>query len=421
MNGAEARLDVTRSETYWSPPGLEGFTTDDSAYQSGVPEASQRQYQIQNAKAKLDAKGAATVAAPLAMPGQRGPELVTCEADITDLSRQMISASTSAVVHPGEFYVALDGGADLFLKPGDPAKPRVLAVDPKGAKVPGVAVTIDLVQRKWTVAKQAVGGGFRTQTSLVDHVVASCNVTTGSAPASCSLLPPSAGYYLLHATATDRRKNPLASSVGVYVTGDVGETSWGDNDKQAVELVPDRKSYEVGQTAHVLVKSPFKTAEALVTVERGGIYTQRRITLSGPMPTIDVPVGEDLRPNAFVSVLLVRGRTKAAPDKADKPDVGAPAFRLGYAPILVNPEARRLKIALKPSKTELGPGDTVDVDLDVKDRSGSPRAPRSRSTRSTRACSASSATRRRIRSRSSAPRARSRSRPASRAPISPSS
>ena len=372
MNGAEARLDVTRSETYFSPPGLEGFTTEDSAYQSGVPEASQRQSQIQNAKAKLDAKGAATLAAPLAMPGQRGPELVTCEADITDLSRQMISASTSAVVHPGEFYVALDGGADLFLKPGDPAKPRVLTVDPRGAKVPGVAVTIDLVQRKWTVAKQAVGGGFRTQTSLVDHVVASCNVTTGSAPASCSLLPPSAGYYLLHATATDRRKNPLASSVGVYVTGDVGETSWGDNDKQAVELVTDRKSYEVGQTAHVLVKSPFKSAEALVTVERGGIYTQRRVTLSGPMPTIDVPVGEDLRPNAFVSVLLVRGRTKAAPDKADKPDVGAPAFRLGYAPIPVNPEARRLKIALKPSKTELGPGDTVDVDLDVKDRSGKP-------------------------------------------------
>src|SRR6185436_568021 len=193
------------------------------------------------------------------------------------------------------------------------------------AKVPGVAVTIELVRRKWTVAKQAVGGGFRTQSSLVDDVVATCHVTTGSAPASCSLLPPGAGYYILHASATDRRKNPLSSSVGIYVTGDVGETSWGDNDQQAVELVPDRKSYEVGQTAHVLVKSPFKTAEALVTVERSGIYTQRRITLSGPMPTIDVPVGEDLRPNAFVSVLLVRGRTKAAPDKADKPDVGAPA------------------------------------------------------------------------------------------------
>ena len=47
------------------------------------------------------------------------------------------------------------------------------------------------------------------------------------------------------------------------------------------------------------------------------------------MPTIDVPVTDDLRPNAFVSVLLVRGRTKAAPAKADEADVGAPAFRAG--------------------------------------------------------------------------------------------
>ena len=372
MTGAGARLDVTRSETYFTPPGLDGFTTDDGAYQSGVPESAQRRYQIQTANAKLDAKGAATLAAPLTMPGQRGAEMVTCEADITDLSRQMISASTSAIVHPGEFYIALDGGADLFLKPGDAAKPRVLTVDPKGVKVTGVPVTLELVQRKWTVAKQAVGGGFRTESTLVDHVAATCTVTTGADPASCALLPPGAGYYLLHATAIDRRKNPLASSVSIYVTGDVGETSWGDNDKQAVELVADRKSYEVGQTAHILVKSPFKTADALVTVERSGIYTQRRMTLSGPMPTIDVPVGGDLRPNAFVSVLLVRGRTKAAPEKTDKADVGAPAFRLGYAAIPVNPEARRLKIAMKPSKNELGPGDTVDIDLDVKDRSGKP-------------------------------------------------
>ena len=65
------------------------------------------------------------------------------------------------------------------------------------------------------------------------------------------------------------------------MTGEAGETSWSDSDTMSVELVPDRKSYEAGQTAHVLVKSPFKSAEAWITVERGGIYTRRRATLSG--------------------------------------------------------------------------------------------------------------------------------------------
>ena len=51
-----------------------------------------------------------------------------------------------------------------------------------------------------------------------------------------------------------------------------------------------------------------------MTVERAGIYTQQRMALSGPMPTIQVPVTEDLRPNAFVSMHLVRGRTQAPPN-----------------------------------------------------------------------------------------------------------
>jgi alpha-2-macroglobulin len=372
MANVEARIDVTRSETYFTPPGIESFTTDDSAFLAGQSEGSERQYEVENTKAKLDAKGTAALTATLTMPGQRGPEIVTGEADVTDLSRQMISGSTSAIVHPGEFYVALDPGPDLFLKPGDPVKPKILAVDPKGAKVPQVPVTVELISRKWTVARQEVGGGFRTASSTVDKVVATCTVTTATDPATCSLDPQGAGYFIVRAKAADRRKNALAASAGIYVTGGAGETSWGDGDKNILELVADRKSYEVGQTAHVLVKSPFKSAEALVTVERAGVYSQKRMTLTGSMPTLDIPVTDDLRPNAFVSVLLLKGRSKAAPDKPNQPDVGAPAFRLGYASIPVNPEARRLKVAVKPSKSELHPGDEVDVDVDVKDRSGKP-------------------------------------------------
>ncbi len=90
------------------------------------------------------------------------------------------------------------------------------------------------------------------------------------------------------------------------------------------------------------------------------------------MPTVDVPITDDLRPNVFVSVLLVRGRTRGAPTKPGAPDVGGPAFRAGYAALPVNPELRRLSIALKPSRTELRPGDPVEIDVDVKDRSGKP-------------------------------------------------
>lgn len=372
MANAPVRFTVTRGTTSFSPPGVEGFATGEEVFRRDLQETSPRGYEVASRETKLDTKGAAALAETLTMPGQRGPELVTAEAEVTDVSRQAIAASSTALVHPGEFYVALNPGKELFVKPGQAVAPEILAVDPKGARIAGVKVAVDLVRRTWTVARQQTGGsGHHNVSTAVDKVVATCAVTTASAPATCSLLPPSAGYYILHASAADRRGNKVAAAASLYVTGEA-EMGWSDDDDAVVELTPDRKSYEIGQTARILVKSPFKSADALVTVERAGVYTQRRLTLAGAMPTIDVPITDDLRPNAFVSVLLVRGRTKPPPGKPRSPDIGAPEFRMGYAPLPVNPESRRLKVALKSNKSDYRPGDPINVDLEVRDREGKP-------------------------------------------------
>lgn len=373
MSGADASLSLTRAETYFAPPGTEDFVTDDGTYWRAKEDSSAREYQLERSATKLDAKGIARLSAALTMPGQHGAEAVTCEASVTDLSRQELSGSSTAIVHPAAFYLALrNPSEDFFIKSGDSIKPEVLAVDPKGAKVGGMPTKIELIKRSWTMAKVAsAGGGLHSEMSLVDTTVGSCSVITGPTARSCALTPPTAGYFIVRATAADSRKNPVAASLGVYALGE-GEVSWGERDSSAVELVLDKKSYEVGQTARVLVKSPFKSAEAVVTVERAGVYTHRRVTLAGATPTIDVPVTADLRPNAYVSVLLVRGRSKAPPTKAGEADVGAPAYAMGYANIAINPESRRLKVAIMSNKSDYKPGETATVDVKVKDSAGKP-------------------------------------------------
>ncbi|WP_437805258.1 Ig-like domain-containing protein [Sorangium sp. So ce1078] len=374
MTNAEARLSITRAPAAFSPPGLEGFTVRADELTDALPDAAPREFEVQSGREKLDAAGQAAIGATLAMPGQRGTESVTCEAEITDVSRQAIAGSSTALVHPAEFYVALKE-PDRFAKAGDVLRPEILAVDPKGARVAQVAVRVELVHRTWTLAREESGSAYRSVSAPVDKVVARCGVTTAAAPRSCELTVPSGGYYLLHATAKDRRGNPVGAAAGVYALGE-GGGGFGDSDQLQVELVPDSDSYEVGQTARVIVKSPFASADALVTVERAGISSHRRVKLSGAMPVIDVPITEDLRPNAFVSVLLLRGRTKPppAPGKggAPGPDVGAPAFRLGYAPLRVNPEAQRLAVRVRPDKADARPGDPLRVDVDVRDRAGRP-------------------------------------------------
>lgn len=375
MATANARLTVTRSEAYFAPPNTDGFTVDDIVFHSDKHDSSSHGGEVESREAKLDAKGNANIEAKLTLEGQVGPERVTAEADVTDVSRQSVAGSTTAIVHPAEFYIALASGSDLFVDAGKPLEPKVFTVDPKGNRVGNVSVKLELVHRTWEVARKATSGGdTHTVVETVDKVVETCTVTTSTAstPGSCKLTPATSGYHIIHATAVDARKNPIGSSEPLYVFGGSGLAGFGDSDRLAVELVPDRKSYEPGQTARILVKSPFTSAEALVTIERAGILSQKRVQLKGPMPTIEVPITEDYRPNAFVSVMLVRGRTKPVPAKAKDPDVGAPAFRMGYASLPINPEKRRLKIAIAPNKTEAKPGENIEVDLKVTDHQGKP-------------------------------------------------
>ncbi len=369
MSGGTVRYTATRGSGSFTPPGAEAMVVDDDAFSFDLPDTNERASRFQQGNGALDPKGSFAASLALALPHQRGTEVVSFEAEIEDVARQTIASRASVIVHPGEFYVAMKPPKDLFSAKGTVLEPEILMIEPSGKVRAGVPVKIELVRRTWHSVVEASGEyGRHYESKPVDKTLAVCDFKTGATPSSCKLTLPDVGYFLLHATSKDPRGNTISSSASIYGIGAGESAGWAMSDSTHVDLVTDKKSYEIGDTARILVKSPFRDAEALVTVERAGIYRQERVSLAGATPTISVPITDEMRPNAFVAVHLVRGRTKAQPAKGQ--DIGAPAFALGYAELKINPEARRLKIAVLPTKKELRPGEMVDVDLAVTDRAG---------------------------------------------------
>ncbi|MEP7049170.1 MAG: MG2 domain-containing protein [Pseudomonadota bacterium] len=368
MAAASVRYTVSRAPSGFEVPNSAGFSTSAAAFHADLEEAALNSGELLTQHAKLDARGSVTFSHQLALPGQRGPELLTAEADVTDISRQSIASSTSAIVHPAEFYLGLKEPEDYFAPAPGKLVTSVLALSPKGEKLSGKSVKVELISRRWTYARQGqAGNDSRLVSKVVDRVVSSCTVSTGALPAPCSLDLTEAGYHVLHAVAKDSRGNVAESALGMYGIGEAG-TGFADSDKLNVELKSNKPSYQIGETARVLVKSPFPDAEALVTVERAGIYRSERRHLHGPTPTIDLKITEDLRPNAFVSVHLVRPSSVK-----EKAALGAP-YRVGYTELRIDPEARRLAVAVRADKTDFAPGGEINVDVDVKDHAGKPQA-----------------------------------------------
>jgi len=368
MAKAGARYTVSRAPSYFEVPNSAGFSTSAAAFHADLDNQGLSAGQLAAQNGNLDERGAVTFSQKLDLPAQTGPELVSAEVEVSDVSRQSIAGSTSAIVHPAEFYVALKEPEDYFAAAPGKFSTTVLALSPKGERLAGKTVKLELVSRRWTYARQKQGDNDSQLVSkVVDRIVGGCTVTSAVTPVPCTVELREAGYHVLHATAKDARGNATEAALSLYGIGEHG-TGFGDLDRLSVELKSNKQTYQIGETARVLIKSPFPEADALVTIERAGVYRSQRIHVRGPTPTIDVPISEDLRPNAFVAVHLVRARKVN-----DKTALGAP-FRVGYTELRIDPEGRRLAVSLRPDKSDFMPGAEVSVDVDVKDRAGKPRA-----------------------------------------------
>jgi uncharacterized protein YfaS (alpha-2-macroglobulin family) len=93
---------------------------------------------------------------------------------------------------------------------------------------------------------------------------------------------------------------------------------WADfafEDYGSIKLVPDKKVYQPGDTAHVLAMLPTDGAHLLVTTELSGVLTARRIDTAGRAAMIDVPIEAKYAPNVYLTVAYVKNGEMYTSDK----------------------------------------------------------------------------------------------------------
>jgi uncharacterized protein YfaS (alpha-2-macroglobulin family) len=308
------------------------------------------------------------------------PYAYTLEGDVEDVSRQHIANRASVTVHPAPWYVGVKRPS-YFVEQKAGLQTEFVTVSPAGDVVGGVPVTVTLTQVQWISVRRAEGNGFYTwDTTRQETKAGTWTVTTRGEPVPLSIPLPAGGYFILEAAAKEESGRFAVTRTSFYALGD-GYTAWARFDHNRIELVPERKTYKPGQTARIMIQSPWEQATALVTMEREGIRSHRRFALTSTQQSIELPISERDIPNVFVSVLLVKGRTRAeaAPEAAatggpyaieDPSDPGKPSFRLGYVELQVEDASKRLTLAVSANKEEYRPANAAKVNVSVKDAAG---------------------------------------------------
>jgi uncharacterized protein YfaS (alpha-2-macroglobulin family) len=329
---------------------------------------------------------------PLSLDTRRDagvPYVYSLEGDVEDVSRQRIANRASLVVHPAPWYIGVRQPS-YFLEQKAGLKTEVVAVNIDGTVAAGVPVDVTLTQVQWTSVRRAEGNGFYTwDTERREIPAGSWTLTTGADPVPLEIAFKNGGYFILEARGRGDEGRYAVTRTSFYVLGD-GYTAWARFDHNRIELVPERQTYRPGDTARIMIQSPWEQATALVTTEREGIRSHRHFALTSTQQSISIPISESDIPNVFVSVLLVKGRTNAAPSDAaatdgvrsraeasasaagseDTSDPGKPSFRLGYVELRVEDRTKRLGVTVTTDREEYRPGGKANVRLDVKDLDG---------------------------------------------------
>ena len=318
----------------------------------------------------LDATGHLVFTAPTGTPPKGRPASVAIEATVTDVNRQSVAATATARVHPASFYVAAKPTGDYFWTGGKPQRVDVLAVRPDGRKVPGVAVMGTIIRREWHQVARTRTGYANVEGQWVEDTVARCALNTAATPVSCGITPAQGGSYVIRFDAKDEAGRAVETSFYQWATGP-GWVPWNDENRFKMDIIPDKERYAPGDTATLLLASPFIGAEAWLTVEREGILEQRRFRITEGATRIRLPITERFAPNVFVSVVVVRGRSGPA---GTLEDPGRPTLRVGYAQLRVTPEVKRMQVTVAPARTEYRPGDTATVRVTTRSARGGERS-----------------------------------------------
>ncbi len=361
------------------PDELEGFVIANGPVEEGTVRRSYGERDEEDGGPKIHQRtplvldpagtGRVTIAD---LPPVKTPMALRSELEFRDPSGQVQTVAATVPLWPSEWLVAI--APDARTGSAGSVGARVAVTDVAGKPVAGAAVVVDAFSRKVYSNRTRVVGGFYAYDSVTEttRLATVCRGTTdANGMARCEGPVARGGNVVLEAVAVDRGGRRAAAHDELWVADGTSDWWFGGTDSDRMDVLPERRRYEPGETARLQIRMPFRAATALVTIEREGVVDARVVALTGVEPVLEVPVLPGYAPNVFVSVLAVRGRVGDVQPTA-LVDLGRPTFKLGIAELQVGWRAHRLAVRVAADRAVYHVRDTARVKIAVRTVDGTP-------------------------------------------------
>ncbi|MCA9523454.1 MAG: hypothetical protein KC609_20910, partial [Myxococcales bacterium] len=312
---------------YWSPYGY------GSRYRGRF---------VKRGSGKVDEKGRFSITIPTEKTTV--DQQYTVEVGVTDQSRRQVSGSGTFKVTRGDFYLQL--ATDKYAYgPGETVVTTVYSKN-HGDKPISTPVTVIVDYRH--------KDGWRYSDARQWRQMYSKQLTTGKDGAAIYRWTPDAeGYFRIRVTAKDRFGNEIETQRTLWHVSNNWSSSYSYS---GLNLVLDKDSYRLGDTATVVMTTGFRNAYALLTYEGESIQRYEVVQFKGNTLSFRHKVTRRDMPNVRVVVSAIAENR----------------FVSTYKMLVVPPAEYFLDVELVSDKKAYEPGETAVVKVRLRDAKGRP-------------------------------------------------
>jgi uncharacterized protein YfaS (alpha-2-macroglobulin family) len=344
---AKVKWVVHTSQHYWwdeDEADSDEGGGDSSGEDSGESDDTYGATEQQEHDGMLDANGRLTVTVPIAVAGKpqygsNRDQDYRIEARVTDAANREVAGHSTILANYGSFRVSAKPTSYVF-ETGQTPKVKVTAQDYDGKPVQ-TQVHIAVSQWGWGAQRNAPALLTRDAQTGVDGTVLVELPMNGS------------GDYEVAASAQTPENRTVEGDTWVWIYSGAG--SWYQQNTQA-QIVADKKSYQVGDTAHLLLVTGLDESWAVVTAEGDSVQSKQLIHATGKSFAFDVPITKLAQPNLMVNAIIVHENQVITAQKSLK------------VPLV----ERTLTITATPNKTQYMPGEKGSFDVLAVDSKGKP-------------------------------------------------
>ncbi|MFL5747441.1 MAG: alpha-2-macroglobulin family protein [Niastella sp.] len=275
-----------------------------------------------------------------ALFANKGLLQATFYATVFDETGRPVSRSATANIYTQKMFFGIGSDGYWYYPLNQMVKFPLIALDKDEHVLNGARASVKVIKHEYRTVISKSGSYFKYESQKDDKVVAEQNIAISGENSTYSFVPRSPGQYELQ-VAIPGSESYVSKSFYSYGFWGGENSSFEVNTEGNIDIEADKSSYEAGENAKLLFKTPF-SGRMLVTLETDKVVSYQYVNVDNRTASVDLKMTADHLPNVYVTATLIKPH-----DVSEIPLTVAH----GYKSLKVEEKSRKINVEIVAQKS----------------------------------------------------------------------